>query len=1147
MPLFASRGCVEKEGLAISFRTIFSKECGFFGDNFIWDVRLSSNKRRLYLVLHRKFALSIILVCLMVTACYTRASIEQQNGLPPFIEVTDHGGVSRQQFPVTGGIPLPKGALTEEELSDLAMSSENGRQIPAQFAVAGGWPDGSVRWLLLDFQSTQDASSTVRYILRKQERDTGKNLCAESPEGVRVDTGKLNAVFGKKTVSISLYDGKNWRKMTGDGLISRIGVRQRDADVATQYKLSLTNPTIESNGPMRTVVKFEGWHMAENGDRFSPSVIRLTFYRDQSFICIQHTFVNSKDPDTHLITDIAVEIPLATSMEEVEYPTDSKANTIALDNRRFAVFQENLAQPTYPPSREFEGRYRVLKGDEVFHEGQRYPGALVLRGEALGVGVFLKDMWQMSPKALVYHPDGNLLQIGLWPGDDAGDLDLMRTEIKKPEHYQKFAREDPLYKDEKYGPTYVPHDLRHSAMGVSRTHQAILWFDPDPAGLDPVDLARLFTMPFVPFVSGDWNVSTGVMGKQVPPGRYRSDIESINYEIVEEVRRLIDQVGWYGMIEYGNVRYSFDKKTMYWMNYHPKYAWFNSGHMINGGTMLQALWYQYLRSGDPMDYVLADARGLNEMDISVVHYHEDEELVGNMIRHGGFDPWAGARSSHGEHAPLCGIPIHYYVTGSGRARDVMDLIGQRNYRERDFNHGRAMDTDINTMMLYYQFTLDKKYYDRAIEYVDYYHRTLDEAREELTYFSYRTTALRTLYEMCEDPDVRRKIRDIFLASYSAFKEKRGYPGDLEMAAFAYEISQDREAAWTLEQVAENWERRISGKLGWLDNMVLQNMNHISKINIVCYSLYWLQAINKGRIEPVEIRPDGGTYAEPVDVELLCQTTGAAIRYTLDGSEPTEYSTEYREPFTVNQSCLIRAKAFKSGMESRPASSRRFEIGGPAFSREHLEVWFKADAGVALDGSAAINWSDQSGNGRHAQVNAENAPELVSDKLNGLPVLRAGRSKYMRLRRLVPLDGDCTFIFVNSFTAGGSSVVGDGDDGMIFFGDFDAGGKFSVRFSAGGSGTNARLSEPYKPGSFCVWTISRKGTNVAIYRNGRIATEKPEYVADGTTMNLGLLMGMRPLHNNLKGDLAEILVFGTSLSASERGSIERYLGGKYGLD
>lgn len=97
----------------------------------------------------------------------------------------------------------------------------------------------------------------------------------------------------------------------------------------------------------------------------------------------------------------------------------------------------------------------------------------------------------------------------------------MRTEKKKPAHYQAFAREDPLYHDEKYSPThYVPHELRHSAMGLSRTHEVVFWFDTDPTKVDPVALNKLFTMPFVPFVSGEWNVRTGVMGKQVLLGQY---------------------------------------------------------------------------------------------------------------------------------------------------------------------------------------------------------------------------------------------------------------------------------------------------------------------------------------------------------------------------------------------------------------------------------------------------------------------------------------------------------------------------------------------------------------------------------------------------------------------------------------------------
>lgn len=105
-----------------------------------------------------------------------------------------------------------------------------------------------------------------------------------------------------------------------------------------------------------------------------------------------------------------------------------------------------------------------------------------------------------------------------------------------------------------------------------------------------------------------------------------------------------------------------------------------------------------------------------------------------------------------------------------------------------------MDTDINTMMLYYELTLDRKYYDRAVEFVDYHHHTLDEAKRELTYFEYCTSALRIFHAIFKDPTVRRKIEEIFLASYTTYLEERGYLGNMEVAAFAYELSPSRKTA-----------------------------------------------------------------------------------------------------------------------------------------------------------------------------------------------------------------------------------------------------------------------------------------------------------------------------------------------------------------
>ena len=47
------------------------------------------------------------------------------------------------------------------------------------------------------------------------------------------------------------------------------------------------------------------------------------------------------------------------------------------------------------------------------------------------------------------------------------------------------------------------------------------------------------------------------------------------------------------------------------------------------------------------------------------------------------------------------------------------------------------------------------------------------------------------------------------------------------------------------------------------------------------------------------------------VTLFTETDGAEIRYTLDGSEPTENSKLYTGPFTIDDTTTIKAKAFKT--------------------------------------------------------------------------------------------------------------------------------------------------------------------------------------------------------------------------------------------
>ncbi|HCE42321.1 MAG TPA: hypothetical protein DET40_02085 [Lentisphaeria bacterium] len=56
-------------------------------------------------------------------------------------------------------------------------------------------------------------------------------------------------------------------------------------------------------------------------------------------------------------------------------------------------------------------------------------------------------------------------------------------------------------------------------------------------------------------------------------------------------------------------------------------------------------------------------------------------------------------------------------------------------------------------------------------------------------------------------------------------------------------------------------------------------------------------------------PDGGMFEPGKPVKITCSTETAEIRYTLDGSEPSEDSTLYSEPITLPRPLAVKAKAF----------------------------------------------------------------------------------------------------------------------------------------------------------------------------------------------------------------------------------------------
>ncbi len=75
-------------------------------------------------------------------------------------------------------------------------------------------------------------------------------------------------------------------------------------------------------------------------------------------------------------------------------------------------------------------------------------------------------------------------------------------------------------------------------------------------------------------------------------------------------------------------------------------------------------------------------------------------------------------------------------------------------------------------------------------------------------------------------------------------------------------------------------------------------------------------------------PAGGSFTEPLDVIISCAWDPAQIRYTLDGSEPTQTSTLYTGPINIENDTTIKAKSFYSDWPPSEIVTEVYNFGSP---------------------------------------------------------------------------------------------------------------------------------------------------------------------------------------------------------------------------
>jgi alpha-tubulin suppressor-like RCC1 family protein len=93
------------------------------------------------------------------------------------------------------------------------------------------------------------------------------------------------------------------------------------------------------------------------------------------------------------------------------------------------------------------------------------------------------------------------------------------------------------------------------------------------------------------------------------------------------------------------------------------------------------------------------------------------------------------------------------------------------------------------------------------------------------------------------------------------------------------------------------------------------------------------AVYELKVAALTVTPGSGTYSTPQSPTMSTTTSGATIRYTTDGSEPTETSPAYPPSPNVDASLSLKAKAFKPGWTPCDTVTRNYtmKVGTPTLN------------------------------------------------------------------------------------------------------------------------------------------------------------------------------------------------------------------------
>jgi hypothetical protein len=185
-----------------------------------------------------------------------RGSVDEKS-VP--IKVSAPAFSSGRNWPVRAGIPIPQGELGSADRVSIVNST--GAAIPSQSQTMATWPDGSVKWLMVDFTHDFNKSGDSRYEIRYGNRVNAVTAPSKveirtTEAGLEVNTGAIQFLVPKSRFGIvrdvRLTSGKLIQRgpVTAE-IIEPGGNKWSAAD------LPVDELEIEQAGPLHAAIRVE--------------------------------------------------------------------------------------------------------------------------------------------------------------------------------------------------------------------------------------------------------------------------------------------------------------------------------------------------------------------------------------------------------------------------------------------------------------------------------------------------------------------------------------------------------------------------------------------------------------------------------------------------------------------------------------------------------------------------------------------------------------------------------------------------------------------------------------------------------------------------------------------------------------------------